>query len=280
MLKLAVTFGESSHFDAVEDRDDLERRFQPCIPDDISYRLGNIRLGNEFCERLMPSSNQTRNAIFKADRFNLPFSLVLSNLTDKGHKKLKRLLPVLPDNTDVTVNDWGTAALVSSEYPNLSVTAGRLLCKHLKEARISTPDADPEVVWPISSKQFQKVLGGLGIQNAEVDLAPHTRPPAKKTPGFSVSLHLQRGYSAKSHVCKVGSINLPPEKKFAPGHLCRRECLDYVSPVIEQPHPKKDALPVFQRGNTWFYEYSERMNAAIATAIENSVIDQAIVTLD
>lgn len=280
MLELGAGFTEYHSLESVEDLGELEKRCQNSMPTGAPFHLNGIRLGNEFCERLMPSVKQVKKAIEKAENLGLSFALVLSNLTDKGHRKLERLLPALPENTEVVVNDWGTAAMIAGDYPHLSLSAGRLMCKHLKEARISEPDQNPEVTWPLSSPPFVNLLKDLGIEKAEVDLAPHTKPPATKLLDIAISLHLNRGYSAKSHLCKVGSLHQPDEKKFTPEHLCRRECLDFEFSVVEQAYPETDALKVRQRGNTWFYDYSQKMNDAIVEAIENSLIDRAIVELD
>lgn len=280
MFDLGAGFTEYRSLESIEDLGELENRCQNQFSANAPFQLKAVRLGNEFCERLMPSSKQVKKAIQKAERLGLSFALVLSNLTDKGHRKLERLLPVLPEGGAVVVNDWGTAAMISAEHPHLTLSAGRLMCKHLKEARISAPKQDPEVTWPLSSPPFVDLLHDLGIEKAEVDLAPHTKPPTRMPVGISLSLHLNRGYSAKSHLCKVGSLHQPEEKKFTPEHLCRRECRTYQSTVVEQAYPETDALVVHQRGNTWFFDYSEQMQATIAGVIESDCHFTGIVELD
>jgi len=280
MIKISAAFTEFKQISSLTGIKRLQQQVLSHLPQEQPFQLEQIRLGNEFCERLIPTTNQVNKAITLANQFHLGFALVLANLTDQGHKKLQRILPILPHGCEIVVNDWGTAYLVTLAHPNLKVTAGRLLCKHLKEARISTPAEDPIVKWPVSNEQFLSVLADLNIQHAEVDLAPHTRIPDKKIRGISLGMHLERGYSAKSHVCTVGSLHQPDADKFTSGHRCRRECLEYITRVPKIIYPRKNSLEMYQRGTTWFYNYSDRMNQSIALALQNQRVDRAIVTMD
>ena len=148
------------------------------------------------------------------------------------------------------------------------------------DAAVCDQSFDPVADWPVESAHFRALLDSLGISRVEVDLAPHTSMPTVKTDGVKLSLHLHNGYTTKSHVCKIGSIHQPAARKFTPEHNCQRECLRYITSVSRMAYPPRQALGVFQRGNTWFYNYTERMNASIAEAMRNTVMDRAVVTLD
>lgn len=280
MVQIAAAFTEFHRLDSVGGKENLVSKLKDLVSWSDIFVLNQVRLGNEFCERLIPTKSQVRKAAEIADRFDLDFVLVLANLTDKGLKKLGDIIPNLSQNAEIVVNDWGTAAMIAENFPDHPIIAGRLLCKHLKEARISTPDTYPEVNWPINSDYFKSILQALRIERAEVDLAPHTVMPAKKVKDIAVTLHLNCGYSAKSHVCKIGSTRQPAGRKFVPEHLCQRECLSYKTVVSKLRYPTTHDLEMFQRGNTWFYTYTSRMNASVNQAILNGSVDRAVVTLD
>lgn len=280
MVSIAASFTDFRNLNSITNFEDFQNQVIAKIPNSSSVSLEQIRLGNEFCERLMPSRKQVEKSIFLAEKFKMTFALVLANLTDEGHKKLHRIMPALEPKNEIVVNDWGTAYLLSESYPEYTLIAGRLLCKHLKEARIATPEEFREVKWPVDNPHFKNVLSDLGINKAEVDLAPHTVVPGNKVEDVLLTLHLNRGYSAKSHVCKIGSAHQPKQKKFSSGHRCRRECLRFRTTISKLPHPRESTLEIYQRGNTWFYGYSDQMNISISQSLQNSIFQHAVVTLD
>lgn len=258
----------------------MNSKLTQLIPFYDCFTESRIRIGNEFCERLLPSIGDLRKTVELADRLHLSPVVALANLTDRGQDKACRLLSILSGSVDVIANDWGTAALIAESFPRHSLIAGRLLCKHLKEARIARPKEPTPANWPTNSSYFVQVLKSLSITRAEVDLAPHTRVPETRVSEIALTLHLGRGYSAKSHVCRIGSTHLANDKKFVPGHLCRRECLDYETEISKLRYPKESGLRKFQRGNTWFYHYTDEMNASVVAAFQRGLIDRAVVTLD
>jgi len=280
MVQVAVSFTEFRNLSSFKTKEDLIGEIKNKGLWCTWFELSEIRLGNEFCERLIPTSKQLQKTATIANQFGLKSTLTLANLTDQGQKKLRRLMPTLPVETDIVVNDWGTAHLIAEEFPKHTSVAGRLLCKHLKESRISKPAIDPEVNWPVTSEPFQNILNEFDIKKAEVDLAPHTAMPKEKLKEVILALHLNQGYSAKSHICKVGSTNQPIDGKFVSGHLCRRECLLYETQVSDLPHPRENELDIFQRGNTWFYKYTDRMNASVSQALHDGIVDDVVVTMD
>ncbi len=280
MIGIDVSSTKFDNLASFLELDETNANFANLIPWCDSFTLNKIRIGNEFCERLFPSVNDVMKTVDLAGRLHLDPVLVLANLTDRGQEKARRILAALSKPIEIIANDWGTAILVAEHFPRHTLSAGRLLCKHLKEARISTPKEMPPANWPVTSAHFVRILNKLGIKRAEVELAPHTSVPTEMAPEIAITLHLNRGYSAKSHVCRVGSTRLPNEKKFVPGHLCRRECLDYETNVSKLQYPKENGLGIFQRGNTWFYDYTDEMNASIAAAFRSGLIDRAVVTVD
>ncbi|MDH3378170.1 MAG: hypothetical protein OEQ39_14595 [Gammaproteobacteria bacterium] len=280
MVDIAVSFTEFRNLDAAVCGQPLLDSIVPYVPDNIPLHISHIRLGNEFCERLLPTRRQIEKAAALADQYDVSFALVTPNLTDQGLKRLQHVMSAVPAASEIIVNDWGVADMLVQLYPALSLTAGRLLCKHLKEPRIAEPTVDPVVDWPVKSAHFRELLASFGINRVEVDLAPHTSMPTAKADGVKLTLHLHNGYTAKSHVCKIGSIKQPTARKFTPEHNCQRECLRYVTSVSRMIYPSRNDLGVFQRGNTWFYNYTERMNASIAEAIRNTVVDRTVVMLD
>ena len=103
------------------------------------YQLGYVNngynrlyYGNEFCERLIPSTSQLRQILYYVKRNKLDFSFVTPYVTNCGFKRLNSLFELLKNlgiSCEIIVNDWGVLNLINYKYPNLKPVLGRLLTK-------------------------------------------------------------------------------------------------------------------------------------------------------
>ena len=81
------------------------------------------------------------------------------------------------------------------------------------------------------------------------------------------------GGSVKGRACRIGSLNLGDDRKFAIDGKCRRECLDYAATMTRDG---RDELPTVQRGNALFYRHNEAMTAALNEAVAAGHVDRVI----
>ncbi len=237
-----------------------------------------VHLGNEFCERLLPTPAQLRSAQQHAGQMAVEVSLLTPLLTDSGIKRLRPLLDTLPDGAEVIVNDWGTLRLVRTQYATLKPLLGRLLYKMIKDPRL--PSAQWTQLHPHSgrSQPFHRLLARFGVDHIEMDLPPFTQAEQFQVGELGLSVHLPYGYVVKGRMCRIGSLGQDDSGKFIAGHACRKECLDYVT-RLERPQQaagQAQDLVGFQRGNTQFYRYSQSMEARVVEALKQGLIKRLV----
>ncbi len=240
-------------------------------PDWNERTITRIHFGNEFCERLLPEMGILETALADS-RFAV--SLTLPALSDQGMKRVLPLLDSLPHGQEVIVNDWGALRLVRHSYPDLKPSAGRLLCKQIKDPRL--PSAEWAGLYPsgIFSDPYAAFLMDYGISRMEVDMPPYAQAADLFDGKIRLSVHLGYGYVMKGRMCKIGSLNLPPAARFQPGHGCGRECLEYVEHTTR---PTVSDLRSFQRGNTRFYAHDHDMWNAVRGAARAGRVDRLII---
>lgn len=253
---------------------------QPIPPgsDDFAARpVDRLYFGSEFCEHLVPAPGALKRCLRLAREWRLAVSLVTPLASDGCIRQLRRLLPLLPKGSEVIANDWGVANVVRRDHPALKIVAGRLLCKMVKDPRL--PTATWANLYPhgLASAAFAGVLARLGIGQMEMDVPPFATPEAFAGLPLPVAVHAPFGYVAKGRLCKIGSLRLTPRRKFAPGHACRRECLDYCA-IGRREGAAATELATVQRGNTVLYRHSEAMGQALSEAMARRWIGRVVLS--
>lgn len=241
--------------------------------------VSRIHLGSEFCETLLPSEAQLRQAVGQAEAAGLGFALATPVLSDRGLAALGLLLPHLAPGTEVVANDWGTLRLLRDARPDLMPSAGRLLCKMVKDPRL--PSAEWTRLYPhgIHSGPFGGVLAQMRVGRIEMDVPPFAASGDLRSGGVLVSVHAPYGFSVKGRSCRIGSLNQPPPGKFATRPECRKECLIYAGGLSRGEAGGAD-LPTFQRGNTVFYRHSPAMASALSEAVVAGWVDRLVLSGD
>ncbi len=239
--------------------------------------LTRLQFGSEFCEHLLPSPAQLRKMLTLAEAHGIAFSLVTPICSDRSIKRLSKLLALLPPRAEVVTNDWGVLRLLHAEFPALVPVAGRLICKQVKDPRL--PSAQWTALYPhgVHGAPFVALLKRFGVGRVEMDIAPFAAAEELHSPQLRVSAHAPWGFAVKSRACRIGSLHLADEDKFAIAGKCRRECLDYVAPMTREG---RDELPTVQRGNALFYRHNEAMTAALNAAVGAGYVDRMIVAGD
>lgn len=217
--------------------------------------VSRLHLGNEFCERLIPSPTLLRRTIGMADAAGLALTLATPAVPDQGLAKLRRLFRLLPGGAEVVVNDYGVLRFLASEFPALEPVAGRQLCKMIKDPRLPTEQWVRLNPPGLGSPEFEALLGRFGIRRAELDVPPFARPADLRAGGLALSVHAPYGYALRGRVCRIGSLRFEGAAKFRPDQECAKECLRWSCRLSRPAEYGLHDLKSFQRGNSIFYRH-------------------------
>jgi hypothetical protein len=255
----------------------------PCLSQSIS----RVYFGGEFCDRLIPDVATMKRVLTLLNDSGLKLSLITPLVSDKGLSRLSQTFQLLPNDTEVIVNDWGVLRVLRSEYPKLVPVIGRQLCKMIKDPRL--PSAQWAQLYPhgVQSGPFHHLLARFDIQRLEMDVPPFATSNDFESPQHDLSVHLPYGFSVKGRMCKIGATAIEGPKKFGPGHSCNKECLSYVTkasrPQMDiatnaavNPALKHEDLATFQQGNTMFYRHNKAMSTVLAHAVAENKVSRLI----
>lgn len=240
--------------------------------------LRGVYLGSEFCEFLLPTPEILQRGIKLAELSGAGFALATPLASDGVIDQLKRLLPLLPAEAELIVNDWGVASMARRQQPALKLVAGRLLCKMIKDPRLNSSVWTEMYPHGISGDAFGRMLEMLHIERLELDVPPYATPQVFADLQLPTAAHAPFGYVSKGRLCKIGSLSLPTTQKFSSGRECRRECLTYVAET--QRSGNATDLETHQRGNTLFYRHTQAMSEAVVAAFEQGWLQRLVLPGD
>ncbi len=245
----------------------------------VTKKFSRVYFGNEFCEKLIPKLPVLKEAVGFCRRQKLDFSLVTPYLTDKGLKRLEKLLNWLTNvepGCEVIVNDYGLLSQVAQRYLKLTPVLGRLLTKQKRDPRIANLiKAQPknhtffkkgDEYYIVLSKKIPQDLAAYfkesninvpairgflkqyRVNRAEVDnLLQGIKLDIPKN-DFLVSLYLPYGYITTTRLCSANPMR-KEEKFFCKISTCERSCLRYTEKL------KNKYMPVlYKKGNTLFFK--------------------------
>lgn len=240
--------------------------------------LSSVYLGSEFCEFLVPNAEILKRGIRIAERSACRFALATPLASDGVIDQLKALLPLLPDDGELIVNDWGVASFARREFPGLKLVAGRLLCKMIKDPRLNSAVWTEMYPHGLGGDSFRRMLDTLRIERMELDVPPYAVPEVFRGLAVPVAVHAPCGYVSKGRLCKIGSLSVQTSQKFSSGRECRRECLTYAATTERQGNPTD--LKTYQRGNTLFYQHTKAMSEAVRTAFGRGWLQRLVIQGD
>ncbi|MGC8521760.1 MAG: hypothetical protein ACP5PN_07835, partial [Steroidobacteraceae bacterium] len=182
-------------------------------------RLAQLRFGNEFCQRLLPSRTALRQGLQLAARCGFGFALALPIVTDAGIDRAERLLGELPDGAEVAVNDWGLMRRMARGFAHLQIIAGRQLCRLLKDPRAPPPMGSGQPrSW--ANPGMAALLQRLRARRVELDIPPFADTLECAIPGIRLSAHTPFGFVTTGRICRLGNLRQEPARRFATGHCC------------------------------------------------------------
>lgn len=216
---------------------------------------GGLYLGPETCSRLLPTGEQISAAQQACADRGFDFVLVTPAMVPEPMvPRIRGLLELLADGTEVVVNDWGILRLVGRELPRLEPVLGRMLCGLRPDPRVPTiarrllgADADELLIDlaepPVLRPQTVELLRRLRVRRLELNPVAQGLPRGPVA-GFTLSLHQPWSILATTRFCPQQRISDPG----APLQVrpCARQCLERAPVRLESEH---FPTPMFLVGN-------------------------------
>jgi hypothetical protein len=201
---------------------------------------GRLYIGDEFCERRMPSSGELKTLRSHASAAGLPVTLLTPYLSEKGIGVFEELLSGLASGagSEVVINDWG-ALKAAGSFLSDGIVLGRLLVSsYLTKTAASSLFPEP----------FLDFLESRNIRRLEFNAPEHlaaARPQLARR-GFKAHLYWPYAYATTSRCCSAASGYVACVTD--PGQPCAHECAHSVAVMRRGP----GARPFYVRGNAYF----------------------------
>ncbi len=229
-----------------------------------------IYIGDEFCPHRLPSPKELIAFVSLADQRGLGVSLLTPFLSEDDlevHYPLFDLIGSSSLPIEIVVNDVGLLWYLRTQYPTVTLAAGRLLNHGPKDPRCTkesqSAEGMPSAVavdalvagCTFGQAPFQGLLRGLGVTRLERDLLPNERDGLNDPiASFSSSIYFPYGYFTTGRICWIASFDRWGKAKFAPLRVCSRPCekVGFVASL------KENGVKIVQHGNTFFYRYQTR----------------------
>ena len=300
-LTTSIHVPDLARLRALAGRADLGRSELPWLDD--RARFDRLYFGVEFCQHLLATPDEVREAVAFCRERDLGLTLVTAYGTDAFVERVEALLEAVAEgpSLEILVNDWGVLDLLQTrELPHRPVL-GRLLNRMVRDPRLPEVGPDhlggdaPPTSWRQSSvgtTAFRSLLERLGIGRVESDVP--LQGLADLAPGGPrVSVWLPIGMMASGRICMAHALGRPAVGRFVPPRRCEATCRRFEAtlsppwgpapaattatplPLAREPAPAGPRLLL--KGNTHLYELDrERIDAALAWAARSEPVDRIV----
>lgn len=239
---------------------------QPPVP----LELGRLYFGQEFCEHLIPSADEAREAYFLACQLDLSFTYTTGYVTAAGLERTLANVGALAaerQDLEVVVNDWGVLRVLRREFPACRPVLGRLLTKQPRLSRY-TDHAPPMLRSGIRAAAedvhahqiealretdlglplYADLLRHHGVTRIDLDPTPQGLDPAALPAGFGFSLYAPWTCAATSRTCRTAALVDRRRESAVVAAPCPGPCRH----ANRNRTGVRTAQPVLLRGNSAF----------------------------
>jgi hypothetical protein len=248
---LAIHTPDLARLNALLSSPDLRRSESPWMANGPSY--SRLYFGSEFCQHLLPSTEELQQAAELAMAQGWSLTLLTSYSTDAFVEQTVDLvataLAAIPDGLEVVVNDWGLLRRLGAEFGSkVTRVLGRGLNRMMRDPRV--PDVGPEHLggdalpgtWQqgsMHSRGFTALLERLGVGRIESDV-PLTGLAELPPSALATTLHAPWGMVASGRVCLVNAWGKPGALRFVPPMHCDAPCRRF-SIELRAPWSRRDS---------------------------------------
>ena len=239
----AVLRGEASLEETL--RDAVSRNADAALAEALLRHLpgaapSRVYVGNETCERLLPTPQAIGSWAAAARGGRVALSLVLPPLSRDGLAKAEAAVRALEgvEDAEVVAGDWGTVHRLRSRHPGLAIVLGRLTHKMLRDPRLADLFDSPLAPLPARSALcrsgelapgFRALMERYGIGRREID--PFLQPLEEdewEGRGERLSVHLPYQFVTMGRGCLPAAMHAEGKGRFVAGGPCRSECAKYA----------------------------------------------------
>lgn len=215
-----------------------------------------LYFGNEFCEHLIPTEKEVKDALKICKNFNIKFVLVTPYVAEHGLENLKKLLDMLVEYTgtedfEIIINDWGVYHFCK-QLGIQHIIVGRLLNKMERDMRIEILcDKDSGLYEYLKSPSIlsdcnKKFLNEVNIKRVEFDNVFQGINLNYLDESLKYSLYYPYLYVTTSRLC-------PDNSHYFKDETCKKNCyynhFDYIF--------QEESIQFYVKGKTVFARNDE-----------------------
>jgi hypothetical protein len=251
-----------------------------------------VYVGNETCERLLPTPRAIDSWVASAREGRLAISLVLPPLSRDGLAKAEEAVRALEgvEGSEIVANDWGTVHCLRSRHPGLAIVLGRLTHKMLRDPRLAEYFDSPQA--PMAARSalcrsgelapgFRTLMARYGIGRREID--PFLQPLEEaewEGRGERLSVHLPYQFVTMGRGCLPAAMHAEEKGKFVAGGPCRTECAKYaVEFRVPVPGGNGAGRHLLSLGNALYHAVPPHVSERVLARLPSGGrVDRIIVT--
>ncbi|MHB9060662.1 MAG: hypothetical protein ACYC47_04095 [Desulfobacteria bacterium] len=252
-----------------------------------------VYVGNETCERLLPTPQAIGSWVSSAREGRIALSLVLPPLSRDGLAKAEAAVRALEgvEDSEVVANDWGTVHRLRSRHPGLAIVLGRLTHKMLRDPRLADYFDSPQA--PMSARSalcrsgelapgFRALMERYGIGRREID--PFLQPLEEdewEGRGERLSVHLPYQFVTMGRGCLPAAMHREGKGKFVAGGPCRTECAKYaVEFRVPVPGGNGAGTHLLSLGNALYHAVPPHVSERVLARLPSlERVDRIVVTI-
>ena len=252
-----------------------------------------VYVGNETCERLLPTPQAIGSWVASARVGRVALSLVLPPLSRDGLAKAEEAVRALEgvEDSEVVANDWGTVHRLRSRHPGLAIVLGRLTHKMLRDPRLADYFDSPQA--PMSARSalcrsgelapgFRALMERYGIGRREID--PFLQPLEEdewEGRGERLSVHLPYQFVTMGRGCLPAAMHREGKGKFVAGGPCRTECAKYaVEFRVPVPGGNGAGTHLLSLGNALYHAVPPHVSERVLARLPSlERVDRIVVTI-
>ena len=234
-----------------------------CAGDKIEFDFDRVYTGDEFCVNRLPDTNELKDIIQVCGDSHKGLSFLLPPLTNVSVEKCRPLFQLLRRegiDIETVVNDMGTLFYLKENYPDFSLSMGRLFNKGFKDPRFKPANncagLSDDMRQLLNESTFDQpevmdMARQLAVARMERDLFPFENKIEEQHGEIGRSIYFPFGYITSGRVCRLSAMSKKGRKKF----LINSDCNQYCNGLPLLLKNGDTGFTLVQNGNTVFYLY-------------------------